>query len=62
MNASGHLTVLWIFGDGSDGGNPEGGLILGEDGNFYGTTSTGGNGGAGTIFKITRRRRVDDAV
>ena len=52
ISTNGNLSVLWIFGDGSDGGNPEGGLILGQDGNFYGTTSTGGNDGAGTVFKI----------
>jgi uncharacterized repeat protein (TIGR03803 family) len=54
INANGDLTVLWIFGDMSDGGNPAAGMILGDDGNFYGTTSTGGNNGAGTIFKITK--------
>jgi uncharacterized repeat protein (TIGR03803 family) len=51
---TGRLDVLWVFGDGSDGGNPEAGLILADDGNLYGTTSTGGNGGAGTVFKITK--------
>lgn len=48
------LYVLWVFGDGSDGGNPADGLILADDGNLYGTTSTGGNSGAGTVFKITK--------
>jgi uncharacterized repeat protein (TIGR03803 family) len=28
-------------------------LILGSDGNFYGTTTTGGSANNGTIFKIT---------
>ena len=32
---------------------PEAALVEGSDGNFYGTTSSGGAGGAGTIFKIT---------
>jgi uncharacterized repeat protein (TIGR03803 family) len=41
-----------------DGSNPIGGLVQGTDGNFYGTTSTGGtgvscNGNCGTIFKLT---------
>ena len=29
-------------------------LLEASDGNFYGTTLTGGSGGAGTIFKITK--------
>ncbi len=39
--------------DGTDGLNPNGGLVLSTDGNFYGTTSAGGANGDGTIFKIT---------
>ena len=43
----------------TDGQYPDGGLTLGTDGNFYGTTGWGGanscgtNLGCGTIFKIT---------
>jgi uncharacterized repeat protein (TIGR03803 family) len=33
--------------------NPCGDLILGGDGNFYGTTHFGGNGGFGSVFKVT---------
>ncbi len=36
----------------SDGGGPEGALIQGEDGNFYGTTSQGGEWGCGTAFRL----------
>ncbi len=37
-----------------DGRNPYAGVVLGTDGNFYGTTTFGGaNGNYGTLFKIT---------
>ena len=55
----GALTTLYSFGslpDGADGYLPSGGVVQGTDGNFYGTTSSGGTGldtTAGTIFKIT---------
>jgi uncharacterized repeat protein (TIGR03803 family) len=42
--------------NGTDGKTPYAGLILGTDGNFYGTTSVGGTGvtnPAGTVFKMT---------
>jgi uncharacterized repeat protein (TIGR03803 family) len=39
--------------DGTHGRGPQGGLSLGFDGNFYGTTYQGGTNGAGTVFKIT---------
>ncbi|MGC1295272.1 MAG: choice-of-anchor tandem repeat GloVer-containing protein [Alloacidobacterium sp.] len=45
MTPSGMLTTLHSF-DYTDGANPEAGLIVATDGNFYGTT-------VGTIFKIT---------
>jgi uncharacterized repeat protein (TIGR03803 family) len=37
---------------GNDGANPQAALIKGSDGLLYGTTSTGGPGGAGTVFKL----------
>jgi len=36
-----------------DGANPGYELVQGTDGNFYGTTNWGGNGGYGTLFEIT---------
>jgi uncharacterized repeat protein (TIGR03803 family) len=45
-------TVLHQF-TGFDGAQPDANLILDEQGNLYGTTSTGGPGGAGVVFQIT---------
>jgi uncharacterized repeat protein (TIGR03803 family) len=53
MSATGSLTLLYSFTDGTDGANPQAGLVQGSDGDFYGTTSTGGNDGYGTVFKIS---------
>lgn len=53
---TGKLTTLHTFHRGafSVGGNlPQGPLTLGRDGTFYGTTTTGGTRGWGTIFKIS---------
>jgi uncharacterized repeat protein (TIGR03803 family) len=54
---SGVLTVIFSFpGDESRGWSPFGGLTLGTDGNFYGTTNSYGVPGGsffGSVFKIT---------
>jgi uncharacterized repeat protein (TIGR03803 family) len=52
LTQGGTLTTLHIFDD-MDGANPQGGLVQGTDGDFYGTTAAGGANYAGTIFKIT---------
>jgi uncharacterized repeat protein (TIGR03803 family) len=50
----GTLTVLHNFaGYWTDGANPGAGLVQATDGNFYGTTTNGGDADAGTVFKIT---------
>ena len=54
LTPSGTFTVIYNFtGSNGDGEGPQGGLALGFDGNFYGTTYQGGTGHAGTIFKVT---------
>jgi uncharacterized repeat protein (TIGR03803 family) len=53
ITPSGTETVLYAFAGGSDGANPEAGVIQGRDGNFYGNTFQGGAGSVGTVFKIT---------
>ncbi len=64
ITPAGILTTLYSFNV-TDGANPSTGLVRATDGNFYGTTDTGGTGecqnknngfsnnGCGTIFKIT---------
>ncbi|MGZ8927332.1 MAG: choice-of-anchor tandem repeat GloVer-containing protein [Methylobacter sp.] len=52
ISPSGDFTVLHEF-DGADGGaTPYAGLIQANDGNFYGTTFSGGSNSNGTVFKI----------
>jgi uncharacterized repeat protein (TIGR03803 family) len=52
ITPSGTLTTLYSF-DGTDGAYAYAGLVQGTDGNFYGTTSSGGADDDGTIFKLT---------
>jgi len=52
LSTSGVFKLLHNFSF-SDGSGPNGGLIQGADGNFYGTTEGGGANGWGTVFAIT---------
>jgi uncharacterized repeat protein (TIGR03803 family) len=53
ITPAGTLTTLHSFGSSStDGVTPSGGLTLGTDGNFYGTTYGGGFPSYGTVFKM----------
>ncbi len=56
MTPSGTLMALYSFcqqPNCTDGESPYAGLIQGADGDFYGTTYSGGVYGHGTIFKVT---------
>jgi uncharacterized repeat protein (TIGR03803 family) len=53
ISPSGTFTNLYSFSGGSDGANPEAGLVQGSDGDFYGTTYSGGTSNHGTVFKMT---------
>ena len=43
---------LYTFTGGADGAKPFAGLVLGSDGNFYGTTTSGGTYTNGAVFRI----------
>jgi len=56
LSTQGVLSILHYFGDGtvpSDGMHPQGNLVLGTDGNLYGTTHDGGTAGNGVVFKVS---------
>ena len=54
ITPAGTLTTLHTFTGGDDGGLVFNGLTAGPDGNFYGTTNSGGAvGDYGTVFQIT---------
>ena len=54
LSLTGDLTYLHTFGgDNGSGSLPKAPLILGRDGNFYGTTYDGGSHGDGAIFQLT---------
>ena len=45
--------VIYTFTNGTDGAHPWSGLTADHNGNFFGTTSTGGAGGFGTVFELS---------
>ncbi len=56
IDRAGTLTTLYRFcpqPQCADGSYPNGNLIQGADGDFYGTTAFGGTNNGGTIFKLT---------
>ncbi len=53
ITTNGAFTLLYSFTNGVDGSSPEGMFAQGNDGNLYGTASSGGTNGFGTVFRIT---------
>jgi uncharacterized repeat protein (TIGR03803 family) len=54
MTPEGVVTVLHAFvGGAADGASPQAGLLVGTDGQFYGTTSAGGAASLGVVFRMT---------
>ncbi len=54
ISSSGTYTTLYSFvGYSTDGLWPQAGLVQGSDGNFYGTTTSGGTNDYGTVFRIS---------
>jgi len=66
MTPTGELTTIYSFcslPNCTDGQGPSGGLVQGNDGNLYGTTTYGGSSdncslGCGTVFKVTPAGKV----
>ena len=53
LTTDGILTTLASFDDAGTFANPTAALLQGADGNFYGTTSSGGPYGLGSLFRMT---------
>jgi uncharacterized repeat protein (TIGR03803 family) len=58
ISTNGALTSLHSFTAGDEGSDPQGALVQGSDGNFYGTTYGSGTYGSGTVFKISTKGAV----
>lgn len=53
LTLAGLESIIWSFGSGTDGADPENTVTQGADGNLYGVTALGGTQGRGIIFKLT---------
>ena len=52
ISAQGVYSVVYNFGGTLDGSAPAGPLLPGPDGSFFGTTSSGGTAGPGTVYQL----------
>ena len=52
LDTAGHQTVLYSFTNSADGSQPAAGVIRDSAGNLYGTTYSGGTGGAGVVYEL----------
>jgi uncharacterized repeat protein (TIGR03803 family) len=55
-------TILYSFKGGQDGCNPEAGVVFDAAGNIYGTTTTSGDTGAGTVFELMAQGSYQERV
>jgi uncharacterized repeat protein (TIGR03803 family) len=53
VNSGWTETVLYNFGNGTDGFDPASNLVFDADGNLYGTTNSGGTHWGGTVYKLS---------
>jgi uncharacterized repeat protein (TIGR03803 family) len=54
-------TLIYLFQGGADGANPNGGLIIDDQGSFYGVTKGGGAANAGTVFRLAAPEKTQTA-
>ncbi len=52
LDTTNQLTTLYSFTGGTDGANPDAGVIRSSTGNLFGTTQNGGKGNVGVLFEI----------
>jgi uncharacterized repeat protein (TIGR03803 family) len=51
-STNGTGTAVWSLNSGTSGSGPEGALVQGKNGDFYGTACYGGANGYGTVFEL----------
>jgi uncharacterized repeat protein (TIGR03803 family) len=58
ITREGHVLQTYSFTCGKGGSSPSASLIQASDGNFYGTTASGGTAALGTVFKMNQSGAV----